>query len=67
MAFRASKEEIKDVRELFDEMNFALKKFKMKTGADNLYITMLLGALMNDYREKTPNIEDFRRDGWHFY
>ena len=63
MAFRASKEEIKDVRELFDEINFALKKFKMKTGADNLYITMLLGALMNDYREKTPNIEDFRRDG----
>ena len=62
MAFRASKEEIKDVRALFDEVNYALKKFKMKTGADNQYITMLLGALINDYSVKTPNIENFKRD-----
>ena len=61
MAFRASKEEIKD-EELFDEVNYALKKFKMKTGADNLYITMLLGALMNDYRRRLQ-ILNFRRDG----
>ena len=60
MAFRASKEEIKDVRELFDEMNHALRKFKMKTGADDNYISMLLGALSNDYRVNTQNASSFK-------
>ena len=60
MAFRASKEEIKDVRELFDEVNYALRKFKMKTGADDNYISMLLGALSNDYRVNTQNASSFK-------
>ena len=59
MALVASKEQqLKDVRALFDELDHSIKKFQMKTGADNHYITMLLGALMNDYRVKTPNIAD---------
>ena len=60
MAFRASKEEIKDVRELFDEMNYALRKFKMKTGADDNYISMLLGALSNDYKVSRPDASSFK-------
>ena len=60
MPFRASKDQLKDVRELFDELEHSLRKFKMKTGADDHYITMLLGALMNDYRVKTPEIEAFK-------
>ena len=61
MAFRASKDEIKDVRELFDEVDYALKKFKMKTGANNQYIAMLLGALMNDYRVNTSDVSSFKQ------
>ena len=60
MAFRASKDEIKDVRELFDEVNYALRKFKMKTGADDNYISMLLGALSNDYRVNTQDASSFK-------
>ena len=44
----------------FDELDHALRKFQMKTGADNQYITMILGAVMNDYRVKKPDISDFR-------
>ena len=63
MTFMASKErQLKDVREFFGEMDYTIKKFQMKTGADNQYITMLLGALINDYRVKTPNIADFKRE-----
>ena len=59
----ASKEQqLKDVREFFGEIDHSIRKFQMKTGADNQYITMLLGALINDYRVKTPNISDFKRD-----
>ena len=61
MAFRASKDEIEDVRELFDEVDYALKKFKMKTGANNHYIAMLLGALMNEYRVKSPDVSSFKQ------
>ena len=57
----ASKEQqLKDVRDFFSEMDFSTRKFQMKTGADNQYITMLLGALINDYRVKTPKISDFK-------
>ena len=56
----ASKKQLEDVRELFDELDHALRKFQMKTGADNQYITMILGAVMNDYRVKKPDISDFR-------
>ena len=63
MTSMASKErQLKDVREFFDEMDYTIKKFQMKTGADNQYITLLLGALINDYRVKTPNIADFKRE-----
>ena len=60
MPSRASKKQLEDVRELFDELDHALKKFQMKTGADNQYITMILGAVMNDYRVKKPDISEFR-------
>ena len=56
----ASKKQLEDVRELFDALDHALRKFQMKTGADNQYITMILGAVMNDYRVKKPDISDFR-------
>ena len=63
MTSMASKErQLKDVREFFGEMDYTIKKFQMKTGADNQYITLLLGALINDYRVKTPNIADFKRE-----
>ena len=61
MTFRTSKEQqAKDVRELFDEVEHSIRKFQMKTGADNQYIRMLLGALMNDYRVKAPKTSDFK-------
>ena len=41
-------------------MDYLIRKFQMKTGADNQYVTMLLGALINDYRVKTPKISDFK-------
>ncbi|MCB4399309.1 hypothetical protein [Synechococcus sp. MU1625] len=62
MTFRASKEQLKDVRELFDELDYSLRKFQMKTGADNQYITMLLGAVMNDYKIRTPDISGFNQN-----
>ena len=68
MTFMASKErQLKDVREFFGEVEHSIQKFQMKTGADNQYITMLLGALINDYRVKTPNIADFKRDATSFH
>ena len=61
MTFMASKErQLQDVRDFFGEVDHSIKKFQMKTGADNQYITMLLGALINDYRVKTPKISDFK-------
>jgi len=61
MTLMASREQqLKDVREFFGEMDHSIKKFQMKTGADNHYITMLLGALINDYRVKAPKIADFK-------
>ena len=45
-------EERRHIGELCDDMNYLLKKFKMKTGFDNQFVCMLLGGLMNDY--KTP-------------
>ena len=62
MTFRASKEQLKDVRELFDELENSLRKFQMKTGADNQYITMLLGAVMNDYKIRAPDISEFNQN-----
>ena len=57
----ASKEQqLKDVRDFFSEMDYSIRMFQMKTGADNQYITMLLGALINDYRVKTLKISDFK-------
>ena len=61
MTFMASKErQLQDVRDFFSEVDHSIKKFQMKTGADNQYITMLLGALINDYRVKTPKISEFK-------
>lgn len=61
MALMASKEQqLKDVRDFFDEIDHSIRKFQMRTGADKQCITMLLGALINDYRVKTPKIEDFK-------
>ena len=41
-------------------MDYSIRKFQMRIGADNQCITMLLGALINDYRVKTPKISDFK-------
>ena len=61
LTFMASKEQqLKDVRDFFSEMDHSIRKFQTKTVADNQYITMLLGALINDYRLKTPKISDFK-------
>ena len=61
----ASKErQLKDVRDFFVEIERSIRRFQMKTGADNQYITLLLGALINDYRAKTPRIEDFNKEAF---
>ena len=52
--------DLRSLREFFEEIDHSIRKFQMKTGADNLYITMLLGALINDYRVKAPEWEDFK-------
>ena len=41
-----------ELPELFDNLNYILKKFKMKTGANDQYIYMILGALSNEYRKR---------------
>ena len=61
MALMASKEQqLKDVRDFFGEIDHSIRKFQMKIGVDNQYITMLLGVLINDYRVKMPKIEDLK-------
>ena len=39
-------------------MNYVLKKFKFKTGADDQYIYMVLGALMNEYKKSAQKESD---------
>ena len=40
-----------ELPELFNKLDYVLKKFKLKTGANDRYIYMVLGALMNEYKE----------------
>jgi len=47
-----------ELPELFDALNYVLKKFKLKTGADNRYIYMVLGALMNEYKQSAQKDSD---------
>ena len=51
---KLTEEERRLVNELYDDMNYLLKKFKMKAGFDNQFVCMLLGGLMNDY--KSPEV-----------
>ena len=44
--------------ELYDDLNFLLRKFKMRTGADDKYIYMILGALSNEYRKKAVELDE---------
>ena len=47
-----------ELPELYDDLNFLLRKFKMRTGADDKYIYMILGALSNEYRKKAVEIDE---------
>ena len=47
----------RELPELFEALNYVLKKFKFKTGADDQYIYMVLGALMNEYKKKQKEAE----------
>ena len=47
-----------ELPELYDDLNFLLRKFKMRTGADDKYINMILGALSNEYRKKAVEIDE---------
>ena len=48
----------RELPELFDALNYVLKKFKFKTGADDKYIYMVLGALMNEYKKSAQKEDD---------
>ena len=48
----------RDLPELLDSLNYVLKKFKFKTGADDQYIYMVLGALMNEYKKSAQKESD---------
>ena len=48
----------RELPELFDALNYVLKKFKFKTGADDQYIYMVLGALMNEYKKSAQKESD---------
>ena len=50
MTKKLTDEESRNISELYDDMNYLLKKFKMKTGFDNQFVCMLLGGLMNEYK-----------------
>ena len=43
---------------LYSELNLLLKKFKMKTGANDSYIYMILGALSNEYKKKAVQLDE---------
>ena len=47
---KLTEDERRNISELYDDLNYLLKKFKMKTGFDNHFVCMLLGGLMNDYK-----------------
>ena len=47
-----------ELPELFNSLNYLLKKFKMKTGANDRYIYMVLGALMNEYKKSAQKESD---------
>ena len=48
----------RELPELFDALNYVLKKFKFKTGANDQYIYMVLGALMNEYKKSAQKESD---------
>jgi len=48
----------RELPELFEALNYVLKKFKFKTGADDQYIYMVLGALMNEYKKSAQRQSD---------
>lgn len=48
----------RELPELFDALNYILKKFKFKTGANDKYIYMVLGALMNEYKKSAQKEDD---------
>ena len=47
-----------ELPELFDDLNQVLRKFKKKTGANDQYIYMILGALSNEYRKKGKEVSE---------
>ena len=48
----------KELPELFDDLNQVLRKFKKKTGANDQYIYMILGALSNEYRKRGLEVSE---------
>ena len=48
----------RELPELFNALNYTLKEFKIKTGANDRYIYMVLGALMNEYKKSAQKDSD---------
>ena len=62
MVYHPSKAQLKnEIPELVDSVSRLLKDFQKETGADDRFVHMILGGLMNDYRFKAePISKSFR-------
>ena len=57
MVYHPSKAQLKnEIPELVDSVSRLLKDFQKETGADDRFVHMILGGLMNDYRFKEEPI-----------
>ena len=62
MVYHPSKDHLRnEIPQLVDSVSKLLKDFQKETGADDRFVHMILGGLMNDYRLKQePNSKAFR-------
>tara|TARA_B100000482_G_scaffold190368_1_gene173414 strand:- start:1178 stop:1366 length:189 start_codon:yes stop_codon:yes gene_type:complete len=57
LVYHPSKAQLKnEIPELVDSVSRLLKDFQKETGADDRFVHMILGGLMNDYRFKAEPI-----------
>ena len=58
LVFHPSKAQIaKDIPKAMKEMTVLMNEFKLKTGADDRYVSMMLGALMSEYTHKARSAQ----------
>ena len=56
MVYHPTQAQLNDeIPQVFKDLNQVVKEFKTATGADDRYISMILGALMTEYTNKSRN------------